>query len=163
MLTWHRVLSPRMGMWFGLAETNRTGFFVCFLGFLQWKLWSGENCVDALVSGEEHFLDLGKIFLPYSLSSGYLSNSGLPWLQKVLSFWPFLSSGDSCCCSPVESPSSCLHRERVTPSDIPARIRRAGDRRACSERCGADGAGMWPGWTKRLFLLNRREWLFPGT
>lgn len=116
-----------------LQKQTEQGFLFVSFRFLQWKFWSGENWVDALVSGEERFLDLGKIFLPYSLSSGYLSISGLLWLQKVFSFWPFLYSGDSCCGSPAEpSPSACLHRERVTPSVIPARIQRAGDRRAYS-------------------------------
>lgn len=113
MRTWHHVLSPRMGTWFGLAETNRTEGFVCFFSvFLQWKFWSGENCVDASMSGEEPFLDLGKIFLPCSPSSGCLSTSGLPWLQKVFSLWPFVYSGGSCCCSQRGSPSaSCTGSE----------------------------------------------------
>lgn len=96
-----------MGTWFGLAETNRTEGFICFfLVFLQWKFWSGESCVDASVSGEEPFLDLGKIFLPCSRSSDCLGTCGLPWLQKVFSFWPFLYSGGSCCCSQRGSPSA---------------------------------------------------------
>lgn len=151
-----------MRMWFGLAKTNRAGFFVCFFwGFLQWKFWSGENCVAALVSGEERFLDLGKTFLPYALSSGYLSISGLLWLRKVFSFWPFLDSGGSCCCSPVEqSPSSCSHREPVTPSVVPARIQCAGDHQ---EHCHAGGAGCDQLEWKMPFYSEKERQFFSGT
>lgn len=137
-----------MGMWFGLAETNRTGFLFVSFHFLQWKFWSRESWVDALVSGEERFLDLGKIFLPYSLSGGYLSISGLPWLQKVFSFWPFLYSGDSCCCFPAEqSPSAGLHRERVTPSVVTARRQRWGR--------GADSGALGCRWSWDVPRVNK--------
>lgn len=95
----------------------------------------------SLIWGKEFFLTL--------LSSGYLSISGLLWLQKVFSFWPFLYSGDSCCCSPAEeSPSSCLHRERVTPSVIPARIQRTGDHRAYS-------GALQCRWSRDVTRLNK--------
>lgn len=133
----------------GWSCRNKQTRGFCLFPFwcLQWKIWSGENCGDALVSGEERFLDLGEMFLPSSLSRGYRSISGLLWLQKVFSFWPFLYSEDSCCCL-EESPAACLHRQRVTPSVMPA----------CTQRWGlqgllwsmvVQGAGMWPGWTKR--------------
>lgn len=99
-----------LGCGLGLQKQTEEGFlfvsFCFFFLFLKWKFWSGETCTGAVVSGEESFLDLGKIFLPDCLNGGYLGISGLLWLQKVFSFWPFLYSGDSFCCSPVEKSSA---------------------------------------------------------
>lgn len=108
MLTWHHVLSPRIGMWLGLAETNRRRLFVCFFLFFVFPMDIFEVESPALMrqcQGKGSFFDSGKTFLPDCLNGGYLGISGLLWLQKGFSFWPFLYSGDSFCCSPVEKSS----------------------------------------------------------
>lgn len=95
-----------LGCGLGLQKQTEEGFlFVssCFLffqwTFLKWRAlhWCGS------VRGRE--VSSGKTFLPDCLNGGYLGISGLLWLQKGFSFWPFLYSGDSFCCSPVEKSS----------------------------------------------------------